>query len=319
MRKCLHNKSAGAKGNFHVLKSLKEKEIQMKEEKKNYEIVEYTCSLPFRIHRIRKDQLTDKYGNVVNVLEHWHREIELVYTFAGHATHYIDGYPYTARPGSMFVTNSESIHKIMSDTEVEEETEIVAVVLMINYDFFSSLIADLLKMYYLTEVHSDMERIGQIMKEFSKYGDGQNAQEPFTELKLLGMMYELLYLLCRDDLAVKEDVMPINNQKNLERLRGVMVYVKDHFDEPLRQRDVAAKFYFTPEYFSRFFRKNTGMTFKEYLTRYRVNMVRKEILETEKSMLEIAVENGFADSRSMIHAFKEIYGITPFQYRKSRK
>lgn len=123
MRKCLHNKSAGATGNFHVLKSLKEKEIQMKEEKKNYEIVEYTCSLPFRIHRIRKDQLTDKYGNVVNVLEHWHREIELVYTFAGHATHYIDGYPYTARPGSMFVTNSESIHKIMSDTEVDSDME----------------------------------------------------------------------------------------------------------------------------------------------------------------------------------------------------
>ena len=61
------------------------------------------------------------------------------------------------------------------------------------------------------------------------------------------------------------------------------------------------------------------MTFKEYLMKVRVRAAKKEILETEKSMLEIAMDTGFTDSRSLIHAFKEVYNITPYKYKKQNK
>ena len=98
-----------------------------------------------------------------------------------------------------------------------------------------------------------------------------------------------------------------------------MLYVNAHYTEPIQQQIVAEKFYFTREYFSRFFRKNTGMTFKEYLMKVRVRAAKEEILETEKSMLEIAMDTGFTDSRSLIHAFKKVYDITPYQFRKQKK
>lgn len=95
-----------------------------------------------------------------------------------------------------------------------------------------------------------------------------------------------------------------------------MLYVNQHYTEPIKQQAVAKKFYFTTEYFSRFFRKNTGMTFKEYLMRVRVKKAKEEVLHTDKSMLEIAMDTGFTDSRSLIHAFREVYDITPYQFRK---
>ena len=284
---------------------------------KTYEMIEYADNVRFRIHNITRQEIFDEGGNIKNVLDHWHREIEVVYTYVGNAKHYIDGCVYEAAPGKVFVTNSESIHKIISDGNIPDSTEIVAVVLNINYVFIQSLIPDMAEMYFLLEVKKQAQQVGQIMKQFAEYGDKDRKLKPYEEMRLMAMLYELMYLLCADGLVVKEEVLPINSQKNLERLRGIMQYVSSHYAETVTQQQVAKKFYFSVEYFSRFFKKNTGMTFKEYLTRYRVGEAKKEILDTDKSILDIAVDHGFSDARGLINAFKKIYGTTPLQYRIS--
>ncbi len=284
-----------------------------------HEVVNYAEHLPFRIHSITRKEIMDGYGRRKDVLEHWHRELEIVYTFVGHAEHYIDGKVYRADSGSLFVTNSESIHKIVSDINIDENVDTVAIVLIINPEFVEQLIPNIKEMYFRTDVHSEDEKIDKIMREFLEYSDHRKPMEPYEEMKLQGLMYELMYLICKDALASRKEAFPINNEKNMERLRGIMLYVNAHYTEPIQQQRVAEKFYFTREYFSRFFRKNTGMTFKEYLMKVRVRAAKKEILETEKSMLEIAMDTGFTDSRSLIHAFKEVYNITPYQLKKQNK
>ncbi len=286
---------------------------------KMFQVINYTAQLPFLIHNITRKGIMDDSGHQRDILEHWHREIEIEYTFAGYARHYIDGKVYDEAPGKMLITNSESIHKIITDVNIEQDVEVVAVVLIINYEFIQSLVPNLLDMYFLTEVRSDMQQIGRIMEEFSKYADNIRPLQPYEELKLMGSMYQLLYLLCRDALASREVVFPINNEKNMERLRGIILYVNEHYTEPIQQCAVAERFYFTREYFSRFFRKNTGMTFKEFLMKVRVRAAREEILKTDKSMLEIAMDTGFTDARSLIHAFKVVYDTTPYQFRKQNK
>lgn len=290
--------------------------MECPENAKQYQVINYSEQLPFWIHNVTRSELISGSDNKNNLLEHWHSEVEITYAFAGHAIHYIDGKIYTEAPEKMLITNSESIHKIISDTDIPDDIEIVATVLIINYDFLKELIPDLPQKYFLTEVHSDGDAIRNLMVYFSAYADNQKPLQPYEELNLIGKMYELLYLLCRDALADREEVYPINNEKNMERLRGIMLYVNQYYTEPLRQQAIAKKFYFTTEYFSRFFHKNTGMTFKEYLMRVRVKKAKDEILQTEKTMLEVAMDCGFTDSRSLIRAFKEVYDITPYQFRK---
>lgn len=282
-----------------------------------YELVEYTKSLPFRIHNITDKTTWDEQGNIINILEHWHPEVEIVYTFIGNARHYIDGRVYRASPGKLFIVNSESIHKVMTDETVNSDQKEIAVVLNINNEFIKQIIPMMHEMYFVSDADLNMKEIGIIMKELSAYGDHQKELKPYEQLWLTGKVYELLYWICRDGLVLKEEVLPVNGQKNLERLRGIMEYVREHYTEPITQGEVACRFYFTREYFSRFFKKNTGLTFKEYLTRYRVNAAREDLLNTDKTILEIAVNHGFADARGFINAFKTIYKTTPLKYRKS--
>ncbi len=61
------------------------------------------------------------------------------------------------------------------------------------------------------------------------------------------------------------------------------------------------------------------MTFIEYVTKYRVYEAAKEIKETDRSILDIALDCGFSDSRGLIRAFHCVYHTTPLQYRKESR
>ena len=116
-----------------------------------------------------------------------------------------------------------------------------------------------------------------------------------------------------------KEIIQINTQRDTERIRGILFYVHENYAQNLIQYEVAKKFYFSREYFSKFFKKYTGMNFKEYLTRYRLMKTEKPLLTTDITILNIALEHGFSDERQMINAFKKYYGITPNQYRKGEE
>lgn len=50
---------------------------------KTYEMIEYADNVRFRIHNITRQEIFDEGGNIKNVLDHWHREVEVVYTYEG--------------------------------------------------------------------------------------------------------------------------------------------------------------------------------------------------------------------------------------------
>lgn len=103
----------------------------------------------------------------------------------------------------------------------------------------------------------------------------------------------------------------------MPKMMSILRYIDGHYREPLSQADIAARFYFTPQYFARYFKQCTGMTFTEHLTGRRIHQARKELLQTDKLIGNIALDNGFSDERSFICAFKKIYQLTPMQYRKN--
>ena len=124
------------------------------------------------------------------------------------------------------------------------------------------------------------------------------------------------YYLMENGVRKRDQYFTINAQKDVERLKGILFYIRKHYKERFTQEEVAKRFYFSRGYFSSFFKDNTGQTFKEYLDGYRVEQARRDLIYSDKSVLDIALEHGFADSRGFINTFKKIYGITPLQYRK---
>lgn len=273
-----------------------------------HQMFEYVNNNPFQIINLEGPLVCEE-----NLLNHWHAELEMVYIFRGHSEHYIDGRCIHAGPGDLVVVNSESIHSIIPEAAVCQSWGMIAVVLIISSDFVKGFLPDLDSHYFVSSDKLDRTEVKRIMMTLS-----QTVKKPSDQEVLLikGLILELLYCLCQDGYRIKDYVVDINRQKNNERLKGVIQYVERHYMEPITQSETAARFYFTKEYFSRFFKKNTGVNFKEYLTNYRILKAKNELMHTDHSILEIAFNNGFTDERRLIESFKKRYNITPLQFRK---
>ena len=71
-------------------------------------------------------------------------------------------------------------------------------------------------------------------------------------------------------------------------------------------------------YFSTVFRKETGSTFINYLTDYRMKEALRLIDEEDEKTYIIAGKVGYADPNYFSYVFKKKYGMSPTKYKKSK-
>ncbi len=293
----------------------------MSEKNVSYEQFEYTAEAPFQILNV---YYSNNMSEGAEKLEHhWHSELELTHILKGDKTvHVVDGQQIKDTCGKTIIVNSDSIHNIIADYSDIELGDVAATVLIISRSFLKETLPRYEEMYFIPDSKNGSEEIGSIMKRLTKYGndiDGNPRMEEYDYLYVKGIVYELLYCLMKYRLAWRRDEFPINKAKNLERIKGAISYIENHYDEPLSQEEIAKKFYFSSGYFSRCFHNAMNMTFVEYVSKCRAHQARFMLISTDKSILDIALECGFSDSRRFILSFKKEYGITPLQYRKTER
>ena len=92
--------------------------------------------------------------------------------------------------------------------------------------------------------------------------------------------------------------------------------IKEHNDEALTLHFLSRKLGYSEFYMTRKFREILGMQFKEYLRRRKLAFALKEVRDSDRNLLDIAVDYGFSSHEAFTRAFKEAYGITPSEYRK---
>lgn len=93
-------------------------------------------------------------------------------------------------------------------------------------------------------------------------------------------------------------------------------YINSHYMEDINLNVMADVVHMNPYYFSTFFKKYSGVNFKEYISKVRVEKSIQYMVSTDKKLYEIATLVGFSDARSFGEAFQRIYGETPNEYRK---
>ncbi len=247
------------------------------------------------------------------VYSHWHKELEISWVFEGEVEFYNGGKRRLIKNRGINIANSEEVHFAIPQKGTPDSEEIVGITIQLNDSFLKGLIPDMEGLYF--EISSDgaedeliekMERIYELYRQ----GDGLEIK-----LKILAIVCELiavLYEKCRK----KKSIVPINQQKDRERTKIIIEYLNAHYKEKLLQQELAKKFHFSREYFARFFKQQTGMTFKEYMTQYRLGKAMDELLYSDKKVVDIAWNNGFTSESQFISCFKNSYKTTPSVYRK---
>lgn len=108
--------------------------------------------------------------------------------------------------------------------------------------------------------------------------------------------------------------------ENTELIYKAICYAKDHYsDTSMSVEMVADHAGFSMDYFNRIFLAHTGFTVMAYVNYMRVKKAVALLRNTDKTVLEIALEVGYDSHEGFIKAFKKHYGVTPSDYRKKNQ
>lgn len=103
-------------------------------------------------------------------------------------------------------------------------------------------------------------------------------------------------------------------------LRHALDYIDSNYDrESLSLSSVAEEADVSANYLSAVFSQNMQKTFIEYVTEKRMEKARRLLVSTDKSSGEIALEVGYKDSHYFSFVFKKTQGLSPREYRNSKK
>nr|WP_092070530.1 response regulator [Dendrosporobacter quercicolus]NSL48284.1 response regulator [Dendrosporobacter quercicolus DSM 1736]SDM11768.1 Two-component response regulator, YesN/AraC family, consists of REC and AraC-type DNA-binding domains [Dendrosporobacter quercicolus] len=100
-------------------------------------------------------------------------------------------------------------------------------------------------------------------------------------------------------------------------VRQAIAFIQKNYTRPLSLQDAAVFVQLNPAYFSSLFKKDTGITFSEYLLQCRMNKVKRLLFTTSRRLKDIARQSGFYDYRHFCKLFKMLTGKTPRNYRQS--
>ncbi len=100
---------------------------------------------------------------------------------------------------------------------------------------------------------------------------------------------------------------------------GKPIYINLHFSEHLSVQSIGQAMNLSPYYMTRVFKKATGYTPMQYVTKLRLGKAQQLLLHTQKSITDIAMEIGYNNLSNFNYSFMKLCGISPSRYRKEFK
>lgn len=95
-------------------------------------------------------------------------------------------------------------------------------------------------------------------------------------------------------------------------------FIQENYHKHLTVQMIAEKFFLAPNYFSRIFKKNVGVTFVEYLNMFRVRKAEDLLQKSGLGVVEIGFLCGFGSASQFYRVFKSARGLSPKEYAKKQ-
>lgn len=181
--------------------------------------------------------------------------------------------------------------------------------LLLQLGEFSALSPDVIKDNLLLHFDGEERKRIELLLEWTR--DEQEGRAQASELIVYSALSMLLCLVFRK-MTENQDVRISLNDRLLERVRqscGSKLVIKE----------LAAECGYTPEHFSRIFKKYTGVSPVAYLTECRISKAKELLIKTDMPIESVMLECGFSNRTAFFKKFSEAVGSTPLRFRKNQK
>lgn len=148
-------------------------------------------------------------------------------------------------------------------------------------------------------------------------GNGIPSENVSNMLERIDTIYDVMLLSERILLNIKTvSSYFFNKKRNNSSFERIIEYVDKNFMMDINLDTVANKFGYNANYLSKSVKQLKGMSFSEYLIKKRIEHSKKLLVESQRSIKDIAEESGYHSSSIFIRAFSKITGMTPSEYRR---
>lgn len=244
---------------------------------------------------------------------HWHDEAEWIYVAEGAVDVMVDGAAHRVGAGQMFAVDSRVLHQVIA---VEDCRQFACT---FDKRLLAFALADFVSWQYLNPyIEGKTTVAGPVTCADSALGDAfaQMARD-CAEKPACFQLDVKLNLLRIFELVVQGGYLVERRAgaHELEPVEVVLSYIEGHYAEKVTSAQLAALVGYNPQYFSRYFKRNTGLAPTEYVNRFRIERACEQLLDPERSILDISVACGFQSASYFIKKFKELKGMPPKRYR----
>ncbi|MDO4275031.1 MAG: response regulator [Eubacteriales bacterium] len=101
-----------------------------------------------------------------------------------------------------------------------------------------------------------------------------------------------------------------------ERIQEILRYLDENMDRMISRREAAKYVFLNEDYFSRMFRRETGMGYKEYIVKQKMDYAGKLLVDTNMPIALVASKVGYDNYTNFTQTFRKATGLTPTDYRK---
>lgn len=231
---------------------------------------------------------------------HLHEQIEIIYVLSVGQHMNINGQKYEIKPGQAAIIFPDTVHHYYRNEWRNAES----VILIITPSLFGGIFPNLNKMTPETPIVTEIDEATEFA--FRQLSDCSSFSEK------LGWSI-VIFSKIIDQLHLKK-----NAAAPVEHLtQKIIQYIGQNFKQDITLETLAKEFSVSKFYISHIFSDKIKINFRNYLALIRAEYAASLIRSTNDSMTNICSCSGFASQRTFNRAFKQIYGMTPREYKNN--
>lgn len=254
---------------------------------------------------------------------HWHEEAEFFMLLEGEILFQVDTDYFTLRPGEAVFIESGDIHAAY----VAKEGPCRFCALVFHPDLLASAQFDAIQQTVILPLQEKRQSFPrhimpgvpwqqELLHHLERMMEAYSNKMPGFESFIKGTLLIMLSQIAIEGRSVNHTQSESADSTKINRLKKVILYIQDNYQEPIRTRDLSELIPMSEGQFCRFFKSMTRKTPVDYINSYRIRQAADLLQQSDRKISDIAMDVGFDNVSYFIKVFRKAMKCSPSEFRK---
>ncbi len=229
--------------------------------------------------------------NKVSIIgPHYHKAVEIKMVFDGELTFGVDGEQIEMKAGDICFADTYQVHFYKS-------IHCKCYDLVVDYSYITRILGENHNFYNKITNEELFKELKAVFDKTYKVWDEMSVKqrEGFV-LRVFGTIMQYVPVQKRE----------VGEQKKHKAAKEIIEYLLNHYKEEISMKKLSREFGYAEGYFSKIFNQVLGVSLREYINRYRIEMADKIKKENpSKSLVEISEEVGYNSWATFYRAYSK--------------